>query len=104
MSPSKRKKKINTRRSFIAEQNEEALFLDPASTFDDAIVGRTCGASCVAIYDYDAIKECLMTVDQLDEQSAIDHIEYNILPHCGIENFPLVEGDYRIGLFMPSEG
>lgn len=104
MSPSKRKKKINTRRSFVAELNEEALFLDPPSTFDDAIVGRTCGASCVAIYDYDAVKQCLINHDKMDEQSAIDHIEYNILPHCGIENFPIVVKTYEEPFPFPSEG
>lgn len=95
MSPSKRKKKISTRRSFVAELNEEALFLDPPTTYDEAIIGRTAGGNCVAIYDYDAVKHCLMRVDQMTEDDAVDHIEYNILPHCGIENFPLILKTYE---------
>lgn len=104
MSPSKRKKKVHTRRVFIAELNEEALFLDPPTTFDEAIVARTCGATVVAIYDYDAVKHCLMQHDKLTEEEAVDHIEYNILPHCGIENFPLVVKTYEEPFPFPSEG
>lgn len=92
MSPSKRSKKNNPHpsRAFVAEANEEALFLDPPETYDAAIIGRTSGSFPVAIYDYQLLIERLIDVEELTEEQAIDHIEYNILGSIGAENFPVV--------------
>lgn len=95
MSPSKRPKKkkdapIHPSRAFVAEVNEEALFLDPPETYDEAIIGRTSGSFPVAIYDYQLLIERLIDVEELSEEDAIDHIEYNILGSIGYENFPVV--------------
>ena len=92
MSPSKRskKKEIHPSRLYVSEANEEALFLDPPETYDEAIIGRTSGSFPVAIYDYQLLIERLIDVEELSEEDAIDHIEYNILGSIGYENFPVV--------------
>lgn len=88
MSPSKRKR--SEQRQAVSDANENALLLEPASTFDEAIVGVSMGASPVAIYDYALLVEALINHDQLTEEEAVDHIEYNILGSIGAENYPIV--------------
>lgn len=91
MSRSKKSKKPDHRaREFIAEANEEALFLDPPETYDAAIIGRTSGSFPVAIYDYQLLIDRLIDIEELTEEQAVDHIEYNILGSIGAENFPVV--------------
>lgn len=88
MSPSKRKR--SEQRQAISDANEDALLLEPASTFDEAIVGVSYGATPVAVYDYALLVEALMTHDKLSEEDAVDHIEYNIIGSIGAENYPIV--------------
>lgn len=104
MSPSKKKvkrvvkKKVRSKkadpvsayRKFVADDNPDALFLDPASTYDWAIIGKTHGSNAVAVYDYQLIVYQLCSQEKLSEEEAIDHIEYNILGSIGSENYPIV--------------
>lgn len=65
------------KREWVAEQNEEALFLDE---YDACIVGvaERFGVGPVAAYDYDAIIEKLVA-DGLTYDDAVEHFEFNII-------------------------
>lgn len=45
--------------------------------FDDAIIGVSDDFN--AIYDYDKMVLCLMLHEDMDEEEAMEHIDYNIL-------------------------
>ena len=77
-------------RQFVADANPDALFLDPPSTYDFAIIGRTYGPNPVAVYDYQLLVYQLTTEDGITEDEAIDHIEYNIIGSVGGENYPII--------------
>lgn len=75
-------------REEVAEANEDMLFADG---FDAAIIGVVEGPGQlpVALYDKDIIISILMKEDDMDEQSALDFFEYNILGAYMGENTPL---------------
>jgi len=92
MSPSKRKRakpKQSKIRSLIAESNEEALLLEPAETYDKAIIGLTCGAEPVVVYDYDLLVLALVE-DGYTDEDAVEWIEYNILGSLGQAGSPVI--------------
>lgn len=56
------------------EDNPDAIIWDG---FNDAIVGfETQGR---AVYDVELMKAILMTRDEMNEQDAIEYLEYNVL-------------------------
>jgi len=64
-------------RTFVAEHNERALFVDG---HDNAIigVGQRCGQLALAVYDNAIIRANLMA-EGMDETDAIEFFEFNIL-------------------------
>ena len=54
---------------------EEALTADG---FDDALVGCTCGANCVAVYDLDRMIEILVA-EGMSDDDALEFLEYNVV-------------------------
>jgi len=54
---------------------EEAITADG---FDDALVGFTCGANIVAVYDVQKMVEILMAED-MDAEAAVEFLDYNVI-------------------------
>jgi len=75
------------KREWVAEQNEEALFLDG---YDACIVGvaERFGVGPVAAYDYDAIIEKLVA-GGLTYDDAVEHFEFNIIGAWVGDNTPI---------------
>lgn len=61
----------------IAENNEEAIVLEPRSTFNRAIIGSDTDDRVV--YSVDKIIRALMEDNDIDETDALEHFEYNTL-------------------------
>ncbi len=55
--------------------DEEAITADG---FDDALVGFTCGANLVAVYDAHKMIEILMA-DDMERDEAVEFLEYNVI-------------------------
>ena len=55
---------------------EEAITADG---FDDALVGFTCGANLVAVYDIHKMIEILMTSEGMEHNDAVEYLEYNVI-------------------------
>jgi hypothetical protein len=94
MSPSKSKRRkapkpVSKIRAQIAEANEEALLLEPAEIYDQAIVGLTFGSEPVVVYDYQLLIDALVASGE-SEENAVEHIDYNILGSIGQANYPIV--------------
>ena len=73
---------------WIQEHNEEALTADG---FEDAIIGVAERCSCPALVVYD-IGKCitiLMQRDGMDEDEAMEYLEFNVLGAWVGENTPL---------------
>jgi len=81
MSLTKKEKKYphlvdcSSKRSFISDINEEALFADG---FDDAIIGYdACGYRVV--YNFNKCMEVLKKNDGMDLQEANEYMEFNVV-------------------------
>jgi hypothetical protein len=61
----------------IAENNEEAIVLEPRSTFNRAIIGSDTDDRVV--YSVEKIIRALMEDWEIDETDALEHFEYNTL-------------------------
>jgi len=61
----------------IAENNEDAIVLEPRSTFNRAIIGSDTDDRVV--YSVEKIIRALMEDNELDETDALEHFEYNTL-------------------------
>jgi hypothetical protein len=61
----------------IAENNEEAIVLEPRSTFNRAIIGSDTDDRVV--YSVEKIIRALMEDNELDETDALEHFEVNTL-------------------------
>lgn len=61
----------------IAENNEEAIVLEPRSTFNRAIIGSDTDDRVV--YSVEKIIRALMEDNDIDETDALEHFEYNTL-------------------------
>lgn len=75
-------------RTFVAQQNENALFL---TGHDNAIigVGQRCGQISLAVYDNAIIRANLMA-EGMDETDAIEFFEFNILGGWHGVNTPIL--------------
>ena len=61
----------------VAEWNEDAIVLEPRSTFNRAIIGSDTDDRVV--YSVEKIIRALMEDNELDETDALEHFEYNTL-------------------------
>ena len=61
----------------VAEWNEEAIVLEPRSTFNRAIIGSDTDYRIV--YSVEKIIRALMEDNGINEVDALDHFEYNTL-------------------------
>ena len=61
----------------IAENNEDAIVLEPRSTFNRAIIGSDTDDRVV--YSVEKIIRALMEDWEIDETDALEHFEYNTL-------------------------
>jgi hypothetical protein len=61
----------------IAENNEDAIVLEPRSTFNRAIIGSDIDDRVV--YSVEKIIRALMEDWEIDETDALEHFEYNTL-------------------------
>lgn len=61
----------------IAENNEDAIVLEPRSTFNRAIIGSDTDDRVV--YSVEKIIRALMEDHEIDETDALEHFEYNTL-------------------------
>ena len=61
----------------IADNNEEAIVLEPRSTFNRAIIGSDTDNRVV--YSVEKIIRALMEDNEIDETDALEHFEYNTL-------------------------
>jgi hypothetical protein len=61
----------------LSEINEEAIVLEPQSTFNRAIVGSD--TSNRLVYSVTKIIRALMDEDDMDEQEALEWFEFNTL-------------------------
>jgi len=61
----------------IAENNEDAIVLEPRSTFNRAIIGSDTDYRIV--YSVKRIIDALMEDNEIDETDALEHFEYNTL-------------------------
>ena len=64
---------------------EECLLADG---FNDAIVGVTCGANVVAVYDIDRVIEILVE-EGMDYDDAVEHVDFNIVGSYVGEKTPM---------------
>lgn len=60
----------------IAEYNPQAIMLEPREIYDNAIHGYSMEGR--VIYSYDSIIECLVDSDEMSEDDAREHFDYNI--------------------------
>lgn len=61
----------------IADNNEDAIVLEPRSTFNRAIIGSDTDDRVV--YSVEKIIRALMEDNEIDETDALEHFEYNTL-------------------------
>lgn len=61
----------------IAEWNEDAIVLEPRSTFNRAIIGSD--TDYRVVYSVEKIIRALMEDNDMDETDALEHFEYNTL-------------------------
>jgi hypothetical protein len=61
----------------VAEWNEDAIVLEPRSTFNRAIIGSDTDYRIV--YSVKRIIDALMEDNEIDETDALEHFEYNTL-------------------------
>jgi len=61
----------------IAENNEDAIVLEPRSTYNRAIIGSDIDDRVV--YSVEKIIRALMEDWEIDETDALEHFEYNAL-------------------------
>jgi len=61
----------------IAENNEDAIVLEPRSTYNRAIIGSDTDDRVV--YSVEKIIRALMEDNEIDETDALEHFEYNTL-------------------------
>lgn len=61
----------------IAENNEDAIVLEPRSTYNRAIIGSDIDDRVV--YSVEKIIRALMEDWEIDETDALEHFEYNTL-------------------------
>ena len=59
-----------------------------ADGFDDALVGFTCGADLVAVYDVRKMIEILM-MEGMEHDDAVEHLDYNVIGSYVGEKTPL---------------
>lgn len=59
-----------------------------ADGFDDALVGFTCGADLVAVYDVQKMIEILM-MEGMEHDDAVEHLDYNVIGSYVGEKTPL---------------
>ena len=64
-----------SKRSFIGDINEHALFADG---FDSAIIGYDASSYCV-VYDYDKCLKVLMERDDMIYPDAHEYMEFNVV-------------------------
>ena len=64
-----------SKRSFIGDINEHALFADG---FDSAIIGYDASSYCV-VYDYDKCLKVLMERDAMSYPDAHEYMEFNVV-------------------------
>ena len=64
-----------SKRSFIGDINEHALFADG---FDSAIIGYDASSYCV-VYDYDKCLKVLMERDDMSYPDAHEYMEFNVV-------------------------
>lgn len=71
----------------LADLNPEAALADG---FEDALIGiaHRFGEDPVAVYDRDKCIRILMERDEMTEEDAIDHFEYNVIG-TGIPHAPI---------------
>lgn len=71
----------------LVEYNDSMLFADG---FDDALIGivEQFGRPPVALYSYDMCITILMERDGMEEEEAIEYLEYNTLGAYVGENTP----------------
>jgi len=61
----------------VSEWNEDAIVLEPRSTFNRAIIGSDTDYRIV--YSVKRIIDALMEDNEIDETDALEHFEYNTL-------------------------
>ena len=59
-----------------------------ADGFDDALVGFTCGADLVAVYDVQKMIEILI-MEGMEHDDAVEHLDYNVIGGYVGEKTPL---------------
>ena len=67
---------------------EECLTADG---FDDALVGFTCGANTVAVYDMSRMIDILIA-EGMEHDDAVEHIDYNVIGNYAGEKTPKYVG------------
>jgi|TARA_R100000081_G_C4670153_1_gene92073 hypothetical protein len=67
---------------------EECLTADG---FDDALVGFTCGANTVAVYDMSRMIDILVA-EGMEHDDAVEHIDYNVIGNYVGEKTPIYIG------------
>ncbi len=68
---------------------DDAVYLTE-ECYDEALAGITCDGR--AVYDYEAMVECLMKCDGITYEEAADYIDFNVirsLPYMG-EKAPVI--------------
>ena len=91
---------FDEKRAYLNELNEEALLADG---FEDAFVGIARQFTRVlALYDYDKCLDILMKRDEMDQDTAEEYMEFNVLGAWVGENTPVFitsfpEGEHAKG-------
>lgn len=80
-------------REVLADVNPEAILWDG---FEDALIGmgERCGMVPVAIYDY-TIMIAILVADDMTEEDAREHIDYNVLGSWVGEHTPIIVYLYK---------
>ena len=69
------KKKTKQKLDFLAECYPEAIVADG---LDDAIMGNCAGSGAI-VYDYDKCLKIFMDRDNMDYETAQEHMEFNVV-------------------------
>mgnify|MGYP003133256912 CR=1 FL=1 len=72
---------------FIANSESERR------VFDEAVIGWTSikpGGKRLAVYSYDKCVFSLMSGEGMSYESAVEWVEFNIVPHCEGDDAPLL--------------
>jgi hypothetical protein len=64
-----------TKKTFVADVNPDALFADG---FDDAIIGYDASGFCV-VYDYNKCLDVLVKRDKMSMSEAHEYMEFNVV-------------------------